>query len=252
MHFDLTRIIHLVLNAFDDVVRHHGDYVVVHNIGFNHDADLAARLHGKGLINALKTVGDVLELFKPLDVGLDILAARARSRGRNRVGCGDQHRDDAGRLHVAVVGFDRVDHDLVLAVFSGQLRADGHMGALGLVVNGFADVMEQSRAARHDRIDADFGGHESGNKRDFGGMFKGILPVACAVAQTTEHFDQIGVDAVDADRERGAFAGFFDRGFNLIAGLFDDLLDTGRMDAPVADELFKRLPCDLAAYRVEG
>ena len=54
--------------------------------------------------------------------------------------CIRDSRFDRLGLHIAVVGHDAVDHLIVLAEFLGQLRADGHMRALHLVVDGLADV----------------------------------------------------------------------------------------------------------------
>jgi hypothetical protein len=75
---DLTRIIELVLDLLGDVLGHQGSALVGDLLAFDDDSDLPARLKGEGLGDALKGMGDLLELLQPLNVGLQKLAPRPR------------------------------------------------------------------------------------------------------------------------------------------------------------------------------
>ncbi len=58
-----------------------------------------------------------------------------------------------------------------------QVRADFGVGAFDLAVDGFADVVEQSGAARQPLVDTDFSGDNAGQVRDLNGVFKDVLTV---------------------------------------------------------------------------
>ena len=82
-------------------------------------------------------------------------------------------------------------------------------------------------------------------------MFESILAVGCAVPHSAEQLDEFRMKVVDADFERGVLAILPHLGFDLFSGLFDHLLDPGRMNTAVDDEFFKGDPCDLSSDRVE-
>ena len=150
-----------------------------------------------------------------------------------------------------MVRLDRVDDAGRLLVFTGQVDADLHMAALDLMVDRFADVMQQAGAARGYGVDAQFAGHHAGDVRDLNRMLQHVLAVAGAVAQAAERFDQLGMDAVDTGFKGGAFALGFDDLLHLTAGFFHHFLDACRMDASIHDQLFQAQARDLAAHRVE-
>ena len=128
----------------------------------DHDADLAAGLHGVGLLDALVRVGDRLELLEPLDVALERLAAGTGASGRD--GVGGLHEDglDGLRLDVAVVRLDGVDDRLGLVHPAGEVGADDGVRALDLVVDGLAEVVQQAGALGELHVDAELGGHDAG------------------------------------------------------------------------------------------
>ena len=100
-----------------------------------------------------------LQLFQALDVVFQILAPCAGSGSGDGVSRLDQAGDDGLGLYVVVVGVDGVDDFLALLVLPGQLHADGDMGAFDLVVDGLAQVVEQTGPLGGGDIDADLGGH---------------------------------------------------------------------------------------------
>src|SRR6185436_10640809 len=91
-HLDLARVFELVLDAAGDVLRQPHRFFVGDLLAFDHDPDFAAGLQGERLRHALERVGDALELFEPLDVGLEDVAARAGPGGGDRVGRLNDHR----------------------------------------------------------------------------------------------------------------------------------------------------------------
>ena len=114
--------------------------------GFDDDADLAAGLDGVALIDALEGRGDLLELLEALDV------VGARFAAGAGAGAGDGvcrlHEDGFHRfgLDVAVVRHDRVDDVVVFFILFGEVCADLDVGALLLVVDRLADVVQQAGA----------------------------------------------------------------------------------------------------------
>ena len=105
-------------------------------VGLDHDADLPARLDGKGLFHAGEGGGDLLQLLQALDIVLQVLPPGAGPGGGDGVGRLNQAGHHRLGLHVVVVGVDGVDDGLALVVLPGQLHADGDVGALHLVVDG--------------------------------------------------------------------------------------------------------------------
>src|SRR5215211_4705285 len=91
---DLPWVLELLLDLARDLVGEQDRPVVVERVGLDHDADLAAGLHGVDLVDAVVAGGDVLEVAQALDVLLERLAARAGARAGERV-----RRLDDDRLH---------------------------------------------------------------------------------------------------------------------------------------------------------
>src|SRR5512135_1597210 len=109
---DLSRVLKLRLDALGDVLRHPEALVVRDLLRVHDDAQLAAGLDRERALDALHAVRHLLELLEALDVGLEDLAAGARSRGRDGVGGVHEDRLDRARLVVAVVTFHAVNDGL--------------------------------------------------------------------------------------------------------------------------------------------
>src|SRR3954468_8689045 len=146
-HLDLARIFELLLDLARDLVREQDGAVVVEGAGLHHDADLAARLHGVDLVDAVVAGGDVLEVAQALDVLLERLAAGAGARAGERVGGLDDHGLDGLRLDLVVVGLHGVRDRLRLPVAARQVAAHERVGTLDLVRDRLADVVQQRGAA---------------------------------------------------------------------------------------------------------
>ena len=106
--------------------------------------ELAACLHCVGALDALMGIGDLLELLEALDVVLGRLAAGTRACSGDGIGCLDKHIEDCIRLDVCVVCLDSMDDLRLLAVAAGKVCTDDGMRAFHLMVDGLADVMQES------------------------------------------------------------------------------------------------------------
>ena len=91
-----------------------------------------------------------------------------------------------------------------------------------------------------------------GEPGDLLGVLEHVLAVGGPVLQAPEQLDELGVEVRDAELERRRLALLADLLPELRADLLDDLLDAGRVDAAVHDELLEREPGDLAPDRLEG
>ena len=135
---DLARVLHLALNAVSDIVSQDDGLSLVDDFGLDHDADFAACLDSVGALDALVGVGDFLELLKTLDVCVEGFFTCTRTRCGNGVGCLHEYVEDAVRLDVVVVCFDRMDDFGTLSEAACKVCADDGMAALDFVVNRLA------------------------------------------------------------------------------------------------------------------
>ena len=249
---DLARVLELLLDLAGDLVAEQDGAVVVERARHDHDADLAAGLHGVDLVDAVVAGGDLLEVAQALDVLLERLAAGARAGAGERVGGLDDHGLDGLRLDLVVVGLHRVRDGLGLAVAAGQVAADERVRALDLVADGLADVVQQRGAAGGLGRRAELLGHHRGQVGALDRVREHVLAVARAVLEAAEDADQLGVQALDVGVQRGLLAGLDDVGLELGLGLVVGLLDPGRVDAAVGEQLLQRHAGDLAADAVEA
>ena len=151
-----------------------------------------------------------------------------------------------------MVGQNGVNHVGALAVLARQLCAQRDMGALGLMIDALADVVQKARPLGQRHVRAQLGGHHAGQMADLDGMLEHVLAVAGAVAQTAQNLDQLVMDAVLMRFKHGLFARLADLLIHFLAGLFHHFLDAGGMDAAVHDEALHRDARDLAPDGVKG
>src|SRR2546427_3925427 len=145
---DLAGVLQLPLDLRGDLLGQLARLAVVDGGRRDDDAPLATRLDGEHLLDAGEPARELLELGEALDVGLERLAPGAGPRARDGVRRLD---DDAhGRLvrHVVVVGGDTVDDHGVLAVLGRHLHPQLHVGAIVLVRQHLADVVQQRTSLR--------------------------------------------------------------------------------------------------------
>jgi hypothetical protein len=79
-----------------------------------------------------------------------------------------------------------------------------------------------------------------------------VLAVGGAEAQAPEHLGQLGIEALDVGLEDRLLPQLHDVGLELGLRLVVGLLDAGRVDAPVLQELLEGHAGDLPAHAVEG
>ena len=194
----------------------------------------------------------VFELFHPLDVAFERLAAGPGPGGAAGVGGGDEQRVGVLDAEVVVVAGGGVDHFAALAVALEQVGADLGVAAFGLVVGGLADVVQQAAPPGQHAVHADLFGQHPGQEGHLDAVPQHVLAVAGAEVEPAQEVDDPLVQAVDVDLLAGRLAQLLDVAIQLLLRLGDDLLDPRGMDSPVGDELVEREPGDLAADGVEG
>ena len=125
------------------------------------------------------------------------------------------------------------------------------MSALDLVRHRLADVVKEGGAPRRLDRGAELGGHDAREVDDLERVLEDVLPVARAVAEPSEDLHELLVELAAVRLEDGLLSGEPDVIFELGLREVVHLLDAGRMDAPVLDQLLERQACDLAPEPVE-
>src|SRR6266550_3180496 len=251
-HLDLPWVLELAFDLARNLVGHPGRRGVIDSLRRHDDAHLAARLDREHLFDALELRGELLEIAEPLDVGLERLAPRAGARSRDRV---RGLHDDAHRgfvRHVVVMRGDAVNDRRILAVLGRHLDAELDVGAVVLVGQHFADVVEQRPTLRETDVELQLGGHHTGEVGDFLRMLEDVLAVRGAVLHPPDQLHQLGVHAANAGVVHGLLARLDDARVHVGLRLLHDLFDAARMDAAVGDQPLERQAADLAAHRLEA
>jgi len=181
-----------------DIPRKDDHIVIIDLLRLHHDANLTARLNGKGLFNAREAVGNLLKLLKPFDIVFKIFASRAGSCGGNRVCCLYNEVKNRSRLHIAVMRFNCVDNLFAFLVSAGNVHADLYMGSFDFGRHRLADIMQQSGTLGHRTVDSQLLGKNAGKHRNLDGVAKHILPIAGTVLHPPEQLDQLRVQTMDA------------------------------------------------------
>ena len=151
-----------------------------------------------------------------------------------------------------MVRLDRVDDLGALLVLLGELHAELDVAALHLVVDALAEIMQQTCALGQGDVLAELACQKAGDVGDFHRVVQHVLTVGGAELLAAEELDQLRMHAGHAGLEAGALAFALDDLLDLAAGLFDHVLDAGRMNAAVGDQLLQSDAGDLAADRIEG
>ena len=150
-----------------------------------------------------------------------------------------------------MVRLDDVRDRVGFVVAPGQVGPDHRVRALDLVVDGLAQVVQQTGPLGQLGVRAQLRGHQSREVGDLERVDQHVLPVARAELQPAEQLDQFGSQAVDVGVEGRLLAGLLDLLVDLLLGLGEHLFDLGRMDATVGHQLGQRQAGDLAAHGVE-
>lgn len=95
------------------------------------------------------------------------------------------------------------------------------------MVDGLADVVQQTGALGFLDVHAELGGHHAAQGGNFQRMLEHVLREAGTVAELAQKADEFGMDAVHARVERGLFAHFADLHFKLLLAFVDNILNAG-------------------------
>ena len=134
----------------------------------------------------------------------------------------------------------------------GEAHAQQGVRQVGLFLGHLADIVQEAGALGDLRVQAQFGGHDGADVRDFAGVLQQVLAVGGTVFHAADQADELHGHPMDAEVDAGALAGLEDLVLELLLDLRHDFLDAGRMDAAVDHELVQGQAGDLAADRVEG
>ncbi len=94
-------------------------------------------------------------------------------------------------------------------------------------------------------------GEQAGELRALDRVREHVLAVARPVVQPAQQLRQLRVERADAGLEHGLLAHLLDVVRDLRLGLVEGLLDPGRVDAPVLEQLLEREAGDLPPHAVE-
>ena len=216
------------------------------------DAHFATRLDREHLFDALELRRELLEIAEPFHVGLVCLAPRSRPRARDRVGGLDDHAHRRFVRHIVVVRGDAVDDGRILAVLGRHFDAELDVGAVVLVGEDLADIVQQRAPLGEIDVELQLGGHHAGEIGDFLGMLEDVLAVRGAVLHPPDQFHQLGMHAANSGVVHRLLPRLDDAGIDVRLRLFHDLFDAARVDAAVGDQPLERQAPDLAAHRLEA
>ena len=183
------------------------DDIIVHLLAAHHDPDLPAGLNGVRFLHAGKAGRDPLELLEPLDVGFEHLPAGARSCSRQ--GIGGLHDDIEELLHGTSSWWARIEWTIVfgLAVLLGKIGADAEMGAFYLVVDGLADIVEQTGPLRLLDVELQFRRDNAADEGHLKRMLIDVLGVTAPELESAQKLHHLRMDVVDPGVEDGLLAG---------------------------------------------
>ena len=144
-------------------------------------------------------------------------------------------------------------HDLLVgAELLEDAPSDLDVGALYLVIDRLADVVEEGAGLRDRDIRAELFGEHAGDVRHLDRVLEHVLPVARPEVEPAEDGENARVEVEHTDLVGGLLTLILDDGVHLLARLLDLVLDAGRLHAAVLDEPLERDLCHGAAYRVEA
>jgi ribonuclease Y len=101
------------------------------------------------------------------------------------------------------MGADGIAYFGFLLVFLGEFHADDCVRQFRFVVGYLADVVEQACAACRLGVQPQLGGHDTREVGRFTGVLQEVLAVGRTVFHFADHADQLGVQPVDAEADRG-------------------------------------------------
>ena len=155
-------------------------------------------------------------------------------------------------LQRVVVGGDGADHLGLLPEAPRQVRPDGGVGPLDLMIDGLAEVVQQAGPPRQLLVQPQLRGDGPGYVGHLEAVGERVLSVAEAELELSQGADQLRVHVLDPHLQDGGFPRREDVLLDVPRGFVDQLLDTRGVDAPVLDEALQGPSRDLPADGVEA
>jgi hypothetical protein len=150
-----------------------------------------------------------------------------------------------------MVRLHRLDDALVDTEFLEDPAPYLDMRTLDLMINRFADVMQEGPRASDGSVNAELRGKHAGDMGHFDRVLEHILPIARPEMEAPQERDKFRIEPYDAAFKRCGFAFLLHDIRNLDARFLHRLLYLGRLDTAVGYEFFERDLCDRPAQRVE-
>lgn len=147
INLDLAGVFEVVFNFLTDILRKKDHLIVRDDIRLNHNTDFTAGLNREAAFHAFKGRGDLLKLFKALNVIFKVFTACAGPCSRDGVGGLNQAGNHGAGLHVAVVRLNGVDYRLALLILTGNVNADIYVRTFNFMIQRFANVVQQAGTA---------------------------------------------------------------------------------------------------------
>ena len=119
------------------------------------------------------------------------------------------------------------------------------------MIHGLADIMQQTGPLGDPHVQPKLCSQQAGKVRHLHRMLQGILPEACPEFHLSKQSDQFRVNAVDPHLQGCSLALLLDHHFHFFLSLLHHLLDPGRVDTPVHNQLLQSNPGHLSADGVE-
>src|SRR5919204_2654527 len=120
------------------------------------------------------------------------------------------------------------------------------------MVDRLADVVQQAGLLAKRDVGADLGGHHAAEEGDLLAVGEDVLTVAGAKGEDAEQTDQLRVESSDPSLEHCLLALFTDSGLDVASCLGHHLLDAGRVNPAVDEQMVEGDPGDFPANRVEA
>jgi hypothetical protein len=146
---------------------------------------------------------------------------------------------------------DAIHDERILAILRGHLDAELNVGALVLVRQDLADVVQQRASARHVHVETELGSHDTSKPRHFLRVLKDVLAVARSPSHATDELHELRMQTVNTCVVRRLLASLDDLRLDFLARFVDDFFDATWMNAAVRDQLLQREARHFTADRVE-
>ena len=143
------------------------------------------------------------------------------------------------------------DDILILAIPASHLSTDERMGALHLMGQRLADVVQQSTALGMFDGKAQLSGHDAGKVSTLHEMSEDVLTIRRAITQSTQQCNEVRMNVSEGQIHHGILTRTDAACIDLKATSLVFLLNARGLDATIGNQCFESNPGDLSSHRVE-